>query len=259
LKDHIRQGDIFQAVLSDRFFVRTQASAEQIFAELREISPAPYSFFLPLGDCVYGGASPEMLIQVEGNQVRTRPIAGTRPRGRTLAEDQKQIRNLQRSSKEAAEHLMLVDLARNDLGRVAAPGTVQVRSYRKLQRLSNVTHLVSDVEATLAPEKSALQALCAAFPAGTLSGAPKIRAMEIIAELEPQQREFYGGAVVLFDGQGGLESCIAIRSFQFHQGQVVLQAGAGVVADSTSEREYAEIHHKMRPLTQAIAAAERAL
>lgn len=202
------------------------------------------------------GASPEMLVRVEARKVSTNPIAGTRPRGRNSAEDQRQTRNLVRSPKEGAEHLMLVDLARNDLGRVANPGSVRVSRFRQLRKLSNVIHLVSQVDAELRDGVTALDALKAAFPAGTLSGAPKIRAMEILAELENEARGFYGGAVVAFDGAGGLDSCIAIRCLEVRGQLGILRAGAGLVMDSKPESEYAEIKNKLKTLRVAIAATE---
>ncbi len=257
IKDHVREGDIFQAVLAERFEYQLRADPIEVFLHLRRINPAPYSFYFDFGDRIFFGASPEALIRIEGRTIVSHPIAGTRRRGRTPEEDRKLVRSLLRSRKEAAEHLMLVDLARNDLGRVSAPGSVRVRDFRSLRYLSNVMHLVSEVKGELAEGVAALDALKACFPAGTLSGAPKIRAMEILATLEPVPRGLYGGAVVAFDSVGQLDSCIAIRSLEMRGRTAILRAGAGIVADSKPEHEYAEVSHKLRALREAIAAAEK--
>jgi anthranilate synthase component I len=256
LKGHIQNGDIFQAVLAETFYCQTTASALEIFSQLRKISPTPYSFFFSFGDRDFFGASPETLVRVEGGRMHSHPIAGTRPRGVTKVDDKRLERQLLRSRKEAAEHLMLVDLARNDVGRVARTGSVKVCSYRTVQRYSNVMHLVSKVEADLKPNTSPVEALKACFPAGTLSGAPKFRAMELISEIEPVSRGLYGGGVVACDFNGNLDACIAIRSLELCGGRAILRAGAGIVADSNPEAEYQEIHHKLKPLRQALAAAE---
>ena len=232
IKERIRDGDIFQAVLAERFEIQLRASAAETFDALADAGPAPYRFCLNFGDRTFFGASPETLVRAEAGMLRSRPIAGTRLRGHGAAADARARRNLERSSKEAAEHLMLVDLARNDLGRVAAPGTVHVSRFRDVQTLPHLFHLVSDVEARLAKGRTALDALISCFPAGTLSGAPKIRAMEILSDLEPEPRGLYGGAIVAFDGHGGLDSCIAIRAIEARaDGVAILRAGAGVVAD----------------------------
>lgn len=259
IKYHVREGDIFQAVLAERFEYEMKADPIDVFLNLRRINPAPYSFFFNFQDRQFFGASPEALIRIEGRTIISHPIAGTRRRGRSPEEDRKLARSLLRSRKEAAEHLMLVDLARNDLGRVATPGSVRVRAFRTLRYLSNVMHLVSEVEAQLADGVSALDALKACFPAGTLSGAPKIRAMEILANLEPVPRGLYGGAVVAFDSIGQLDSCIAIRTLETRERTAILRAGAGIVADSQPEHEYAEVSHKLRAIREAIAAAEKEL
>lgn len=259
LKEHILQGDIFQAVLAERFecVVRNTAALE-IFEALRRISPTPYSYFFTFGDRDFFGASPEALLKVKDGILKTNPIAGTRPRGKTESEDLLRERQLARSPKEAAEHLMLVDLSRNDLGRVAEAGSVSVGMYRSVKRFSNVMHLVSEVTAVLSKTSSPIGALKACFPAGTLSGAPKFRAMEILAELEPVPRGFYGGAVIAYDiGSKSLDTCIAIRSLEMSEGKAILCAGAGIVADSKPQAEYEEIHHKLKALRQAIALAER--
>jgi anthranilate synthase component 1 len=256
LQDHISEGDIFQAVLADKFECQTHCKPIEILQELRRLSPAPYSYYFKLDQFVYLGASPETFLHVQNGVARTNPIAGTRPRGQTEADDLKLERQLLRSPKEGAEHLMLVDLARNDLGRVAQPGSVKVTSYRDLKRLSNVMHLVSQVEARLRSDQTALSAFQACFPAGTLSGAPKFRAMQLLSQFEKSPRNFYGGAVVAFDAFGGLDSAIAIRSLEARDRQLTLRAGAGVVADSTAESEYNEILHKTQLIRRAIAAAE---
>jgi anthranilate synthase component 1 len=258
LKEHIKCGDIFQAVLAETFECQTEVTGLEIFRSLREVSQTPYSFYFSFSGREFFGASPEALVRVEGRKISTHPIAGTRARGVDKASDQRLQRQLVRSSKEAAEHLMLVDLARNDLGRVAVPGTVQVTSFRAIQRLSNVMHLASRVEATLAPGHGAVDAFKSCFPAGTLSGAPKIRAMGILAEIETVPRGFYGGAVVALDFQGSFDACIAIRSLELCAGKALLRAGAGIVADSSARAEYQEVRDKLKPLRQAIARAEQA-
>ena len=257
LKEHIFAGNIFQTVLAERFECVTTSTTAEIFECLTELNPAAYSFYFTFGPTDLVGASPEALLNVADRRAVTHPIAGTKPRGANEAEDQQLAESLLGSEKEGAEHLMLVDLARNDLGRVAKPGSVRVTAFRDLQKFANVMHLVSEVEAELALGVKPMQAFTACFPAGTLSGAPKIRAMQILAGLERENRGLYGGAVIAFDSAGErLESCIAIRCFEKSGDRVVLRAGAGIVADSTAESEYAEISHKLRSLRQAIAAAE---
>ena len=259
IKDHIKEGNIFQAVLAERFECETAASEFEIFRALRHSSPAPYSFFFKLSESTFFGASPEAFVKVEGRKVATNPIAGSRPRGTTMKEDKLYEKQLLRSPKESAEHLMLVDLARNDLGRLAEPGSVQVAAYRQVHYFSNVMHLVSEVRASLAKGATALDLFKACFPAGTLSGAPKIRAMEILSQLETSPRGLYGGAVVAFDSKGGLDSCIAIRCLEVKRGIAVLRAGAGIVSDSIAQREYSEILSKTKLLRTAIALAEKKL
>lgn len=256
IKEHVREGDIFQAVIAERFECRIKAEPIRVFVNLRKINPSPYSFFFSFSDRCFFGASPEALIRIAGNRVISHPIAGTRRRGKNESEDRLMRKSLSRSRKEAAEHLMLVDLARNDLGRIAAPGTVRVNDFRSIRYLSNVMHLVSEVEAEMAEGTHALEALQACFPAGTLSGAPKMKAMEILSNLETVPRGLYGGAVVAFDSIGNLDSCIAIRSLETKEDQAVLRAGAGIVADSKAKHEYAEISHKLKALKEAIASAE---
>lgn len=257
LKQHILAGDIFQAVLAERFECELRAPVIEVFRHLRRLQNSPYSFFFDFARRTFMGASPEALIKIASGRIETHPIAGTKPRGASEREDEIQARRLQQSVKESAEHLMLVDLARNDLGRVSRPGTVRVSEFRAIMRLPNVMHLVSKVEAELVSGSSPLKALKACFPAGTLSGAPKIRAMELLSELEPVPRGLYGGAVVAFDlRRGDLDSCIAIRAMETHDGRAILRAGAGIVADSVPEAEYAEVQQKLRVLRQAIASAE---
>jgi anthranilate synthase component 1 len=258
IQEHVRAGDVFQAVLAERFECEVNAKPLEVFAALRASSPAPYSFFFQFGEVSFFGASPETLVRVSNGKLRSHPIAGTRPRGKNPATDRAFARSLKRSRKEAAEHMMLVDLARNDLGRVARPGSVAVHSFRQLRRFSNVMHLVSDVQAELAQGLGAVDVFRAAFPAGTLSGAPKVRAIQILAGLEATPRGYYGGAVVAFDGKGGLDSCIAIRAAEMLGSTAVLRAGAGIVADSKFESEYQEVSHKLRALRIAIGMAESA-
>jgi anthranilate synthase component 1 len=199
------------------------------------------------------GASPEMLARLSGDELETHPIAGTRPRGATPEEEKRFEAQLKRSEKEKAEHLMLVDLARNDMGRVSEPGSVQVADFMELKRFAGVIHLVSRVVGKIKKAVPPMEALASFFPAGTLSGAPKVRAMQILSEIEPQSRGFYGGAVVIASFSGDLDSCIAIRSIQLEEGQAIVRAGAGIVADSRPESEYAEIQHKSRMARRALA------
>ena len=255
VKKHIRAGDIFQCVLSERFEVPVASDPFRVYRALSLASPSPYRFLLKNGEDYLIGASPERLIKVLDGVALNCPIAGTRPRGKSAAQDRAFERALMRSPKERAEHLMLVDLARNDLGRVCRPGTIRVRELMKVRRFSNVMHLVSQVEGRL-ERADAWEALMASFPAGTVSGAPKVRAMEIIASLERAPRQFYAGAVLQHDFSGNLDSCIAIRTMRLMAGKAVLQAGAGIVADSSPAREYQEVLNKLLGLRQALALAE---
>ena len=259
VQEHIAAGDIYQAVLSQRFETRTSAPPFDVYRALRHINPSPYMFFIRMGRDAIIGASPEMLVRVEGPHVETHPIAGTRRRGSTPDEDQRLAEELRRSEKERAEHVMLVDLGRNDLGRVAAVGSVRVPQYMTLERYSHVMHLVSRVEGQLADDCDRLDALVATFPAGTLTGAPKIRAMQIIGTLEPTRRGLYGGAVGYIDCAGNLDFCIAIRTITMREGRAFVQAGAGIVADSHPAAEYEETCDKARALLQALEMAERGL
>jgi len=258
-KDYIRAGDVFQVVLSQRFSRRTPVEPITLYRALRTINPSPYMFYLKLDDLDIIGASPEMLVKVEGEEVEIRPIAGTRSRGRNPDEDQALTEELKTDEKEQAEHLMLVDLGRNDVGRVARTGTVQVAEFMTVERYSHVMHLVSSVKGRLKPELDSLDALMAGFPAGTLSGAPKIRAMEIIHELEPARRGVYSGAIGYLDFSGNLNTCIAIRTMIMKDHTVYFQSGAGIVHDSDPEREYQETLHKAQALVKAIDFAENGL
>jgi len=251
-RQYIIAGDIIQVVLSQRFTRKASAHPFSIYRALRTINPSPYMYYLALGDIFIVGASPEMLVRVEGEVVSTHPIAGTRPRGRDLAEDEALEADLRQDEKERAEHLMLVDLGRNDIGRVSQAGSVQVSQLMEVERYSHVMHLVSHVSGRLRPDLSPLDALRACFPAGTVSGAPKIRAMEIVAELEPDRRGPYAGAVGYFDFSGNLDTAITIRTIVMREGLAHVQAGAGIVYDSVPEREHQECLNKAQALLSAI-------
>ena len=253
LKEHIREGDIFQAVLSERFQTSFSGDSLTLFETLSEISPAPYQFYFTIQGRSYLGASPEMLLQSEEGVLETHPIAGTRPRGKTEEEELEHEKTLLADVKEKAEHLMLVDLARNDLGRVSKPGTVNVDTFQKIRKFGGVMHLVSVVKAKKKDSLSSVQAFASCFPAGTLSGAPKIRAMQLLSELELEPRGFYGGAFFVSGFDGNLDSCISIRSISIANGKATIQAGAGIVADSVPENEYAEVLHKSRLTRLALA------
>ncbi len=255
VQEYIRAGDAFQVVLSQRLETPTPASPLAVYRLLRNSNPSPYLFFLDFGSVQLAGASPEPLVRLRGSRVQTRPIAGTRPRGDTPERDRELEADLRADAKERAEHTMLVDLGRNDLGRVCRYGTVTVPDFMRTERFSRVMHLVSDVEGELAPGLDALDALAACFPAGTVSGAPKVRALEIIAELEPTRRGPYAGAVGYLGFSGDLDTCIAIRTVIFAGGQARVQAGAGIVADSQPEREYEETLAKAEALLRALARA----
>jgi anthranilate synthase component 1 len=259
IQEDIAAGEIYQAVLSQRLTVRTTAPPFDVYRALRHINPSPYMFFIRMGAEAIVGASPEMLVRVEGRHVETHPIAGTRRRGTTPDEDQRLADELRRSDKERAEHVMLVDLGRNDIGRVAAIGSVRVPTFMALERYSHVMHLVSRVEGQLADDRDRLDALVATFPAGTLTGAPKIRAMQIIGDLEPTRRGLYGGAVGYLDFAGNLDFCIAIRTITMRDGRADVQAGAGIVADSLPAAEFEETRDKARALLQALDMADRGM
>jgi anthranilate synthase component 1 len=255
-KQYIYDGDIIQAVPSLRLSRRTEASPFAIYRALRSVNPSPYMYFLHLGDFHIVGASPELLVRVEDGVVSNHPIAGTRHRGQDSNKDRALEEELKNDEKECAEHLMLVDLARNDVGRISQPGTVEVTQFMDIERYSHVMHLVSHVQGKLREGLSQFDALRAGFPAGTVSGAPKIRAMEIIAELEPDKRGPYAGAVGYFDFSGNLDTAIAIRTIVIKDGIAHVQAGAGIVADSVPEREYQECLNKAQALLTAINQAE---
>jgi anthranilate synthase component 1 len=256
-KEYIAAGDIFQAVLSQRFEVGLSAHPFEVYRALRVVNPSPYMFFLNIGDQSIIGASPEMLVRATGRRIEYRPIAGTRPRGATETEDLLLGEEMRADEKEVAEHVMLVDLGRNDLGRVADYGSVDVTDLMIIERYSHVMHLASAIKARLRLGLDRFDALAACFPAGTVSGAPKIRAMEIIDELEPTRRGVYAGAVMYLDYSGNLDSCIAIRTILTKDGRAYFQAGAGIVADSVPESEYVETVNKARAMLQAIEMAER--
>jgi anthranilate synthase component 1 len=274
-KEYIKAGDIFQAVIAQRFDVEPETDSFQVYRALRTVNPSPYMFFLrftpegALGDVPeksklstkkkkgsetveLAGSSPELLVRVHQGKVEYRPIAGTRPRGATEAEDQALADEMLSDEKERAEHVMLVDLGRNDVGRVSQFGSVKVDRLMFVERYSHVMHIVSSIEGKLKPELTAVDALRACFPAGTLSGAPKVRAMEIIEELEPARRGTYGGAVLYADFSGNLDSCIAIRSMLAIGGKGYVQSGGGIVADSVPELEYQESLNKAKAVMRAI-------
>jgi len=258
-KEYIASGDIFQVVISRRMHRRTQSQPFDIYRALRRVNPSPYMFYLELPDGLrLIGSSPEVLVRVDGGVVESRPLAGTRPRGATRAEDKALAEDLLADPKERAEHVMLVDLARNDLGRVCRFGTVTTPTMMEIERYSHVMHIVSEVRGELRPSLDAFDVLRARFPAGTVSGAPKVRAMEIIEELEPERRGPYAGAVGYFGFSGNMDTCIAIRTIVMQGNRVYLQAGAGIVADSDPGREYEETGAKLRALSEALLLAERA-
>jgi anthranilate synthase component I len=255
-KQAIAAGECFQIVPSQRLSVRTNASPVSLYRALRSINPSPYMYFLNFGDHQIVGASPELLVLVEDRQVTLRPIAGTMSRGATPEEDEAIGKRLLADEKERAEHIMLVDLGRNDVGRVAQPGSVHVPRLMEIERYSHVTHIVSEVLGTLREDLRPMDALRAAFPAGTLTGAPKIRAMEIIAELESDRRGAYGGAIGFFNRDGDLETAITIRTLVLKDGVAHIQVGAGIVADSDPPTEYQETLNKANAVLAAVAAAE---
>src|SRR5690606_5517427 len=256
-QEYIARGDIYQVVLSQRFDVSISADPFTVYRALRHVNPSPYMYFTRVGRLAIVGSSPEMLVRVEGRHAETHPIAGTRGRGRTHDEDLRLGEELKRDEKERAEHVMLVDLGRNDLGRVCAYGTVKVPQFMALERYSHVMHLVSRVVGDLDDAADRLDALVSCFPAGTVSGAPKIRAMEIIAELEGRRRGIYAGAVGYLDFAGNLDCCIAIRTVAIRDGIAYVQAGAGIVADSNPASEYEETRDKARAVLGALELAER--
>lgn len=259
VKEYIVDGDIFQCVLSQRFSTPVTADPFDIYRALRVINPSPYMFYLKLGEATLVGSSPEILVRVEGENVNVKPIAGTRKRGHNEDEDLSLEKDLLADPKELSEHIMLVDLGRNDVGRVSRIGSVKVTDFITAERYSHVMHLVSHVEGTLSPGLDCFDVLKACFPAGTVSGAPKIRAMEIIEELEPHRRGPYAGAVGYFGFTGNMDTCITIRTIIIKDGVVHVQAGAGLVADSVPEKEYQETVNKAMGMMRALEAAERGL
>lgn len=252
IREYIYAGDAFQVVLSQRFELPVAVSGFSIYRGLRAVNPSPYMYYLSFRDFEVVGSSPEPLVTVTGRRAETRPIAGTRPRGATPAEDLRLAKEMLADEKERAEHLMLVDLGRNDLGRVCRPGSVKVEGFMQVERYSHVMHMVSTVTGELEEGVGAADALRAVFPAGTVSGAPKVRAMEIIDELEPTRRGPYAGAIGYLSFTGDLDSCIYIRTILLREGRAYVQAGAGIVADSDPEREYAETENKARAMFRAI-------
>jgi anthranilate synthase component I len=256
-KEYIAAGDIFQVVLSQRFEVDLPIPSFEIYRALRIVNPSPYMYFLKMPETTIVGSSPEMLVRVRGREIEYRPIAGTLPRGGSNAEDEANAERLRNDEKERAEHIMLVDLGRNDLGRVSQYGTVRVAELMCIERYSHVMHLVSSLRGELRDGVDRWDALMACFPAGTVSGAPKVRAMEIIDELEPTKRGVYAGAVMYVDFSNNLDSCIAIRTLVVRGNKGYIQAGGGIVADSVPESEYMETVNKSRALIRAINLAQR--
>jgi anthranilate synthase component 1 len=259
IKEHIAAGDCYQTVIAQKFTKPTSAPPLAIYRALRATNPSPYMYFLQMGEETIIGASPEMLVRCHDRRLDYRPIAGTRKRGATEAEDDALGEEMRRDEKEVAEHTMLVDLGRNDLGRVSEYGSVQVEALMTIERYSHVQHLVTSLRGRLRDGLDRFDALAACFPAGTVTGAPKIRAMQIIRELEPANRGVYAGAVLYVDYGDNLDSCIAIRTIELRDGIATIEAGAGIVADSVPEREYEECLNKARALFRAIELAEQGL
>ena len=256
-KNYIKSGDIFQVVLSQRFEVENPPDSFEVYRRLRATNPSPYLYYFKTKDYEIAGASPELLVKVNDGVAATRPIAGTRPRGKDRAEDLALEKSLLADPKERAEHTMLVDLGRNDLGRVSDYGTVEVTDFMRVERYSKVMHLVSDVQGKLRSDLKPMDALRSVLPAGTLSGAPKVRAMEIIDELENRKRGLYGGTVGYFGYNGDMNTCIAIRTILYHGGKAYIQAGAGIVADSDPEKEFEETTHKAGAMVNALKEARK--
>ena len=256
-REYIRAGDIFQVVLSQRFHIETEVDPLHVYRVLRTLNPSPYMYYLKMDDEIIVGTSPEVLVKVEGERVETRPIAGSRPRGATTAEDLALEAELLQDEKERAEHLMLVDLGRNDLGRVSEFGSVKCESYMNIERYSHIMHMVSKVSGKMRNDKDFFDAFLSCMPAGTVSGAPKLRAMEIIAELEQQARGTYAGAIGYLGFSGNMDSCITIRTIVFKNGKAYVQAGGGIVWDSVPENEYQESVNKAKALLTAIRMAEQ--
>lgn len=258
-KEYILAGDIFQLVLSQCLTRKTGLHPFEVYRSLRSLNPSPYMYYLNYGEIQVAGASPEPLVRLTGELVESKPIAGTRPRGKNEIEDTELEKEMLNDEKEKAEHTMLVDLARNDLGRICRPGTVEVSNFMKVEKFSHVMHLVSEVEGRIQPTKDAFDVLEACFPAGTVSGAPKVRAMEIINELEPNCRGPYAGAVGYIGFNGNMDTCITIRTIIFKGNQAYVQVGAGIVADSIPEMEYKETLNKSKAMLEAIDLAEEGI
>jgi anthranilate synthase component 1 len=251
-KTYIQEGDVIQVVLSRKFRFALEADLFEVYKALRIINPSPYLFFLDFDDFFLIGSSPEVMVKVQNGELLIKPIAGTRPRGATVSEDNLISRELLADEKERAEHIMLVDLARNDLGRVSRPGSVEVTDFMSIEKYSHVMHIVSTVKSEMDATRDVFDVIMATFPAGTLTGAPKIRAMEIIRELEPERRGIYGGMVFYLGFNGNMDSCITIRTIFIKDGLATVQAGAGIVADSIPENEYEESRNKAKALLKAI-------
>lgn len=256
-KEYIRAGDIFQVVLSQRFNIETTVDPLHVYRVLRVMNPSPYMYYLKMGEQVIVGTSPEALVKVTDDKVETRPIAGTRPRGATVEEDKRLEAELLADEKEKAEHLMLVDLGRNDIGRVSQFGSVKCDSFMEIERYSHVMHIVSNVSGKLREDKDFFDAFISCLPAGTVSGAPKLRAMEIIAELENEARGAYAGAIGYLGFGGSMDACITIRTIIFQNNKAYVQSGAGIVWDSNPESEYMETVNKAKGMLKAIRAAEK--
>jgi anthranilate synthase component I len=257
IKDYIRSGDVFQAVLSQRFEIDISVSGLELYRVLRMINPSPYLFYLKINEVEIVGSSPERLVQIQDGHIEIHPIAGTRKRGNSKEEDHALAQDLIQDEKERAEHYMLVDLARNDVGRVASYGSVRVPVLMEIGKFSHVMHMISKVTGNLDEKTHPIDALFASFPAGTVSGAPKIRAMQILKELEPTKREYYAGAIAYLGYDGNIDSCIAIRTMVIKGDKAFVQAGAGIVADSVPEKEWEETRNKAKALIKAIAVAEK--
>ncbi len=251
-KEYIKKGDIIQVVLSQRFKVKLTQEPFSVYRNLRSINPSPYMFYLKFNKVVLMGSSPELLVRCENNIVETRPIAGTRPRGRQEQDDKRLEQELLRDKKERAEHIMLVDLGRNDLGRVCVPTSIKTDDFMTIERYSHVMHIVTDVNGRLRKDKDLFDCIASCFPAGTVTGAPKVRAMQIIEELENSRRSAYAGAVGYFSFSGNLDTCITIRSILIKNGSAYIQAGAGIVADSKPEKEYRETVNKAKAQISAV-------
>ncbi|MBI5682265.1 MAG: anthranilate synthase component I [Deltaproteobacteria bacterium] len=258
-KEYIKAGDVIQVVLSQRFNTKLDVEPFDIYRSLRVVNPSPYMFYMRLDGLELIGSSPEILVRVEGKDIDVRPIAGTRPRGKTIDEDKNLEHDLLNDPKEIAEHIMLVDLGRNDIGRVSQTGTVDVNEFMTVERYSHVMHIVSNVHGKLEDDKNSFDAVRACFPAGTLTGAPKVRAMEIIEELEPCKRGAYGGSVGYFGFSGTMDMAITIRTLVIKDNNIYVQAGAGIVADSIPENEYQETINKAKAMLKAVELAREGL